>query len=204
MVNAESQGPGSLQALPNLYRALLIISLLVLILLPVAILNVGVWLESRGKQIEGNLAVLDAEVAALTRAIAADTSAMAALDVRVTALARRQQLLDKDVDPNTIWSADARWSDMGKTYALELWSRREALRRHMSDVQFRLWEKTAEVARTRAAKEQNAYAARAVTGHRFLLLTLIAFGIVLALLSIVAWQLLIQRHVNALLRRWTD
>jgi hypothetical protein len=204
MVIAESQTPGSIQGLPNLYRALLVVSLLVLILLPVAVLNVGVWLESRGKQLEGNLAALDAEVAALTRAVTADKREMAALDAQVTAMARTQQLLDKDVDPNTIWGPDARWSDMAKARALELWSRRAALQRRVDDTQMRVSEKAAEILRVQGAKEQNTHMAGAVTGRRFLLVSLIALGIVLTLLSIVAWQLLIQRHINALLRRWTD
>jgi hypothetical protein len=175
-----------------------------LILLPIAVLNVGVWLESRGKRLEGSLAALDAEVAALTRAVTADNRAMAALDAQVTAMARTQQLLDKDVDPNAIWGPDARWSDMAKARALELWSRRAALQRHVHDTQMRLSEKTAEILRTQGAKEQNTHMARVVTDRRFLLILLIALGIVLMLLSIVAWQLLIQRHINALLRRWTD
>ncbi len=204
MVIAESQSPGSIQGLPNLYRAMLVVSLLVLILLPIAVLNVGAWLESRGKQIEGNLAALEAEVAALGRAITADHREMTALDAQVTALARTQQLLDKDVDPNAIWGPDARWSDMAKARTLELWGRRATLQRRVSDTQMRLCEKTAEILRIQGAKEQNTYMARAVTGRRFLLSSLIALGIVLTLLSIVAWQLLIQRHINALLRRWTD
>ncbi len=204
MVIAESQSPGSIQGLPNLYRAMLVVSLLVLTLLPIAVLNVGAWLESRGKQIEGNLAALEAEVAALGRAITADHREMTALDAQVTALARTQQLLDKDVDPNAIWGPDARWSDMAKARALELWGRRATLQRRVSDTQMRLCEKTAEILRIQGAKEQNTYMARAVTGRRFLLSSLIALGIVLTLLSIVAWQLLIQRHINALLHRWTD
>jgi hypothetical protein len=204
MVIAETQSPGSIQGLPNLYRAMLIVSLLVLILLPVAMLNAGAWLESRGKGIEGNLAALNAEVAALGGVVTADNRAMAALEGQVTAIARTQQLLDKDVDPNTIWGPDSRWSDMAKARALELWNRREALQRHVHETQMRVCEKTAEILRVQGAKEQNTYMARAITGHRFLLLTLIALGIVLTLLSIVAWQLLIQRHINALLRRWTD
>jgi hypothetical protein len=204
MVIAEAQGPSSMQGLPNLYRGLLVVSLLVLILLPVAVLNVGVWLESRDKQFDGSLAALDAEVAALNLAITADTSEMAALDARVTTMARRQQLFDRDVDPNTIWGPDSRWSDMGKSHALELWGRRQALQKHVSDMQLRVYEKTAEIVRVRGAKEQNAHLTKAVTDHWLLLRGLIAAGVLLALLSIVAWQLLIQRHVNAVLRRWTD
>jgi hypothetical protein len=204
MAIAESQGPGSIQGLPNLYRATLVVSLLVLILLPIAVLNVGVWLESRGRQLEGNRAALDAETKSLTQAVAAGDREMAALDARVIAAGRAQQLLDKEVDPNVIWGPDSRWSDMGKTRVLELWGRREALQRRVSDTQIRVYEKTAEVARIRAAQEQNDYLTQAVTRYRFLLKGLIVVGVVLSLLSLLGWQLLIQRHVNALLRRWTD
>jgi hypothetical protein len=204
MVVGESQGTAGVQSLPNLYRATLVISLLVLVLLPIGVLNVGVWLESRGKLLDGNLTALEAEMASLTRAIAADNSEMAVLDARVTAAGRAQQLLGPDSDPNLIWGPDSRWTEMGKAHALELWGRRQALQRRVTDAQLLVCTKTAEMARARAAQEQNACLVQAVMGYRFILKGLIALGVVLTGLSIVAWQLLIQRRVNAILSRWTD
>jgi hypothetical protein len=204
MAIGESQGPHSVQGLPNLYRATLVISLLVLVLLPIGILNVGVWLEARGKLLDGNLAALEAETTALTRAVAADNREMAALDARVTAAGRAQQLLDRDVDPNLIWGPDSRWTEMGKAHALELWGRRAALQRRVSDAQVLAYQKTGEAARMRAAQEQNAHLVQAIAGYGLLLRGLVVAGVVLTLLSMVAWQLLIQRRVNAILARWTD
>jgi hypothetical protein len=208
MVISESQQVvGNLQGIPNLYRALFFVSLILLVLVPLGILGLDICLESRNRPLDGNLAAVEAELASLNQAVAADNKEITTLDNEVTATGRAEQLFAKGpegIDPNNLWRTDSRWSDMGKARVLELWGRRAILLKRAGDLQSLVREKTAEAARTRAAKDRNAYLQKAIRGRALLLKILIAAGVVGAAISALAWSVLIQSRVNIVLGRWAS
>ena len=204
MAMSELHGPGNMQGIGNFYRATFFVSLILLVLLPLAILKSDIWLEYRQRHLDGNTAAVEEELAMLCRAVAGDSNEVAALDAQVTDIARSEQIFTEDSDPGSLWRPDSRWSEMGKAHILELWDRRESLTNRLGQSRALLWEKTADLARLRARKDENSYLRERIQVHRIFLYGVLLAGVFGVVLSTLLWGGLVQVRVNAVLARWAS
>ena len=204
MAISELHGPANMQGIGNFYRAIFFVSLILLILLPLAILKSDIWLQYRQKQLDGRMVILEEELASLSRAIATDGNDVAALDAEVIQIARSEQIFTEDSDPRSLWRPDSRWSEMGKAHILELWDRQKMLRNRVGQSQNLMREKTADLARLSAQKDENKYLRESLKGHRLWLYGALLLGVFGVSFSALLWGSFIQIRVNAVLTRWAS
>ncbi len=204
MAISELHGPGNMQGIGNFYRATFFVSLILLVLLPLAILKSDIWLECRERRLDGNAAALEEELTLLCREVAADSNEVAALDKEVLEIARSEQIFTEDSDPRSLWRPDSRWSEMGKAHILELWDRREMLGNRLGQSRTLLREKTADLAGVHARKDENSYLRASLRTHRLLLRGALVLGVFGVASSALLWGALVQTRVNAVLTRWAS
>ena len=204
MAISELHGPANMQGIGNFYRAIFFVSLILLILLPLAIVKSDIWLQYRQKQLDGRMVILEEELASLSRAIAADGNDVAALDAEVIQIARSEQIFTEDSDPRSLWRPDSRWSEMGKAHILELWDRQKMLTSRVGQSQNLMREKTADLARVLAQKDENKYLRECLRGHRLWLYGALLLGVFGVSFSALLWGSFIQIRVNAVLTRWAS
>lgn len=204
MAISDLHGPANMQGVGNFYRAAFFVSLILLVLLPLAILKSDIWLEYRQKHLDGNTAALEEELTMLGRAVAVDSNEVAALDAQVIEIARSEQIFTEGNEPRSLWRPDSRWSEMGKAHILALWDRQAALRDRLGQSHALIREKTADLVRLCARRDENTYLRECIKAHRFLLYCVLLVGVFGVALSTLLWGGLVQVRVNAVLMRWAS
>ena len=204
MAVSDLHGPVNMQGVGNFYRAAFFVSLILLVLLPLAILKSDIWLAYRQKHLDGDAAALEEELTMLGRAVAVDSNEVAALDAQVIEIARSEQIFTEDSDPGSLWRPDSRWSEMGKAHILALWDRQEALRDRLGQSHALAREKTADLVRLCARKDENTYLRECIKAHRFFLYCVLLVGVFGVALSTLLWGGVVQVRVNAVLMRWAS
>jgi hypothetical protein len=201
MAGFESQGPANLRGTPNFYRAMFFLSLILLVLLPLGVLNSDVWLELREKQFQADASALEAELESLSQQIAADSNEVAALDTEVSKIAHFEQVFTEDSDQRSLWTPDARWSEMGKARVQEVWHQRGILGDRLAQSHALVRQREADLIRTRGRKDQIIHLRQFIKGHAFVLYGVLLLGAFATVLFALLWGAL-QGRVNAILRRW--
>ncbi|MDI6451671.1 hypothetical protein [Anaerobaca lacustris] len=202
MAGHELQGCLSLQGIPNFYKVMFFISLVLLILMPSAILNSSFWLESREILLDGRLAGLEAEIESLEQQIAGDKDHLAGLDAEVLDIARAEQVFSSGSEQGNLWGPDTRWSEMGRARVEEIWRRHGAAQKGLAEAQESVRQKRAELVLVQAGKSHMAHLRAVVSNHRVALYGVILVGAFATVLFALLWGALIQTRVNAILSSW--
>lgn len=202
MAGHELQGCLSLQGIPNFYKVMFFISLVLLVLIPSAILNSASWLESREVLLDGRLGALEAAMASLEQQIAGDKDHLAGLDAEVLDIARAEQVFSSGSEQGNLWGPDTRWSEMGRARVEEIWRRHGAVQKGLVEAQESVRQKRAELVLLQADKRQMEHLREAVSNHRVALYGVILVGAFATVLFALLWGALIQTRVNAILAFW--
>lgn len=204
MAVSDLHGPANMQGVGNFYRAAFFVSLILLVLFPLAILKSDLWLQYRQRYLDGDAAALEEELTMLGRAVAVDSNEVTALDAQVIEIARSEQIFTEGDEPRSLWRPDSRWSEMGKAHILALWDRQEALRDRLGQSRALTREKTADLVRLCARRDENTYLRECIKAHRFFLYCILSVGVFGVVLSTLLWGGLVQVRVNAVLMRWAS
>jgi Tfp pilus assembly protein PilN len=185
----------------SFYKVMFFLSLIVLVFVPVGILSSRVWLDWDAARLQGNRSALQAEVAALTSDIAADSNEIDSLTAEELALAGSEQVFAENSDQRNLWSADVRWSEMGKLRVQAIWATKGAIRASTASTQALKRERTADLARVEARLEQDAMMQQFIEDHKLALYSLLLVGAFLVVLFALLWAALVQARINRVLQK---
>ncbi|MFC1634466.1 hypothetical protein ACFL5Z_06450 [Planctomycetota bacterium] len=201
MAGYESQGPASLRGIPNFYRTMFFLSLILFVLLPMGILSSDIGLELRENQFQIIANALEAELESLSQQIAADSKEIDALDVEVSQIARSEQVFTESSEQHSLWRPDARWSEMGKVRVQEIWLQRGILGNELTQSRDLVRQKRSDLIRTDGRREQIINLRKLIKEHIFMFYGVLLFGVFTTVLFALLWSVL-QGRVNMILRRW--
>ncbi|MFC1653083.1 hypothetical protein ACFL3F_05120 [Planctomycetota bacterium] len=176
------------------------LSLGVFVFVLVVLWGVSLCLDCKLKGIEGNLQALNTELTTISTAIAVDMNEVRALEAEEIALAKSEQMFTEGDDQATIWRADARWSEMGKSRVREIWNRRQMLQVRLTDLRTIHREKTSELMQLQAKEQQKTYLRDAIKNRRYQLYGILLLGGFGILLFAILWHALVQKRVNRILQ----
>lgn len=203
MAGYESQGCLSLYGIPNFYKVMFFISLILLVFAPGALITSVIWLESREIVLDGRVTALEAEIESLEQMITGQRGRLESLEAEVLEIARAEQVFSGESQQGSLWGPDTRWSEMGRARVEEIWRRHEALEERLAESQASVREKRADLVMAQAGKRHIAHFSTFVSDRRVALYGLMLLGAFTTVLFGLLWGSLVQAKVNAILTYWT-